>query len=266
MILTLLGLLLIALGVLLLWLRRRTQARLLAITATPTSTIGEVLRRHQERAGARGAGSVGQLVEVQGLIRCEAPLTAELSGEPCVYYDMRVEERYEEQYEERDAQGRPQLRTRTDSTTVASATQATRFWVEDESGRIRVEPRGAEMQPQEVLNRYEPFQGGAMRLRVGAFSVALSTPGAGRTVLGHTYRESLLPLHRRVYIIGEAGATDGALCIRKPGEPAKPFLVSLQSEEEIVSRGESSVSWYLGGAIAVFVLGVVVGVAGIVMW
>jgi LPXTG-motif cell wall-anchored protein len=77
MILTLLGLLLIALGVLLLLLRRRRQARLLAITATPTSAIGEVLRLHQESAGARGAGSVGQLVEVKGMIRCDAPLTAE---------------------------------------------------------------------------------------------------------------------------------------------------------------------------------------------
>jgi E3 Ubiquitin ligase len=265
MILIILGLIMIALGVLLLLLRRRTQARLRAITATPTSAIGEVLRLHQESAGARGAGSVGQLVEVTGMIQCDAPLTAELSGEPCVYYHMSVEERYEEQYEERDAQGRPQLRTRTDSTTVASTTQSTRFWVEDESGRIRVEPGDAEIQPQEALNRYEPFQDGAMMLRVGAFSVALGTPAAGRTVLGHTYRESLLPLHRRVYIIGEAGDNDGALCIRKPGEQGQPFIVSLKSEEEIVSSGESSMGWYLGGVIASFVLGVVVVVAGIVL-
>jgi hypothetical protein len=177
---------------------------------------------------------------------------------------MNVEERYEEQYEERDANGNTALKTRTGSNSVASNSRSVRFHVEDESGRILIDTEKAEIHPRQTMDRYEPFHAGRADLSIGAFSLSVGAPRSGRTVLGHNYSESVLPLNQRVYIIGEACDPDGELVIRNPREKGKPFIVSLKSEEEIVSSKESGVTGYLWGAIAAFVIGAALVVVGLI--
>lgn len=73
------------------------------------------------------------LAEIEGEARPAAPLTAPLSGQPCVYYRYKLEE------QRRGRPGRRQWRT------VDRGESEQPFYLEDSSGRIRVEPAGAEM-------------------------------------------------------------------------------------------------------------------------
>src|SRR4051794_28699496 len=108
------GIVLLGLGALLATLRRRGQRQVVQIAATKTSTTRDLTELCQEVARDLGAaGRFRELAELKGVIRCDRPLQAELSEQPCVYYEMTVQERFEETYDERDAQGHEQRRTRT---------------------------------------------------------------------------------------------------------------------------------------------------------
>jgi hypothetical protein len=257
------GIILIALGIVLLIVRRNAQGRLLEIQATPTSPVQDILQSHRDVADELGSGGFSQLVEVKGTIGCGQPITAELSGEPCVYYSMSVEERYEETYQEEDSEGRVRTATRTGSNTVAGNSRSTRFHVDDGTGKIVVDPEGATIHPHQTLDRYEPAIGGP-EISFGSFSFSPGMAHGGRQVLGYNYAESILPIGQRVYVIGEASDSDGDLVIRKPREKGKPFIVSLKSEEEIVGSHRSSTKWYMIGAIAAFAIGAVLMVLGMV--
>lgn len=253
MALLIIGLLLVALGGLLLYLRTRAQGRLLEIGSTQTSTTQEVRELHTQIAAELGPGGFSQIVELKGVLRCDAPLTAELSGQPCAYYSMSVEERYEETYQEHDSEGNTRTATRTGSNIVASNTQSAMFQLHDATGAITVNPTGAEVHPRQVVSRFEPFTGGPA-ITVGGFTLQVGAGIGGRRIVGYQYAESILPLESQLYLFGEATDTSGQLAVQKPREK-KPFIISLKTEEEIVRGGQGSVKWYLYGAIAAFVIG-----------
>jgi hypothetical protein len=180
---------------------------------------------------------------------------------------MKVEERYEETYWDTDSQGRRTQRTRTGNNTVANNTRSTRFYVEDGNGRILIDPDKAKLDLEQVIDRYEPAQGGSGRLSFGNFSLNL-TGGmhSGRRVLGYNYSESILPIGRRIYVIGEASDTRGELTIVKPEDSNKPFIVSLKTEEEVQESIEGTARWLKIGAFALMIIGDVLIVVGIINW
>ena len=253
MALLIIGLLLVSVGGLLLYLRSRSQGRLLEIGFTQTSTTQEVRELHSQIAAELGPGGFSQIVELKGELQCDAPLTAELSGQLCAYYSMSVEERFEETYQEQDSEGRTRTATRTGSSIVASNTQLSLFQLRDSTGAITVNPTGAEIHPRQVISRFEPFAGGAS-VTIGGFTLQVGTGLGGRRVIGYHYAESILPLGAQLYLLGEATDTSGRLALQKPREK-KPFIISLKTEEEIVRGAQGSIKWYLYGAIAAIVIG-----------
>lgn len=255
MALLIIGLLLVAVGGLLLYLRSRAQGRLVEIGFTETVTTQEVRELHGQIAAELGPGGFSQIVELKGKLRCAAPLTAELSGQPCAYYTMSVEERYEETYQEQDGQGGTRTATRNGSTIVASNSQSAFFQLHDATGEITVNPTGAEIHPRQVVSRFEPCTGGPS-VTVGGFTLQVGVGLGGKRVQGYHYTESILPLDSQLYLLGEATDTSGELTVQKPREK-KPFIISLKTEEELVRGAQGSMRWYLYGAIAAFVIGAV---------
>ena len=137
-------LMLIAAGVLI-YFRRRQLRKVELMRGVETSTAAQV-------AGV----SPGTLVEVKGTLRCESPLTSEMAGQTCAYYHSRVLREYTET--ERDSDG--DLRTVRRSETIASNEQFAPFAVEDEWGAVGVRGEGAEVDAQQVLNRFDEEMGG----------------------------------------------------------------------------------------------------------
>jgi len=258
--------LLVLCGVLLL-VRRSQQSRLFEIMTTETTTTKALIDAAKYVAERLGEiGSFNRIVEVKGTIKCGNPITSEIAQQPCVYYEMSVTREYEESYWDTDARTRHRRqRIRRGSETVASNSQRVPFWVEDATGRILIEPDHAEIDPVQVVDRFEPGEQrgsraigfGDHRVEVGGF-----LSGSGRRTLGYRFREKLLPLDRRVYVLGEASDASGELAIRAPREKGKRFIISLKSEEELIRSSRSTVRWLLAGSVVSGILGAVLILAG----
>jgi hypothetical protein len=251
------GIILIALSALLLYFRKSTQAQLLEIRFVKTSSVAEALELQQSIAEEIGPGGLSQQMEFKGVARCDSPLTAEISQQPCVYYSMSVEERYEETYTERDAQGTMRTRTRTGSAVVASNTQHVRFGIDDGTGVLAVDADGASIDARKIVDRFEPYAGGGGMLRAGSFTLQLGGIGGGpRRVLGYHYRESIIAPEEQLYVLGEVNDSSGEAVVRKQSTPKAPFIISIKSEEELTRGKERSIQFQLYGAVALAVAGV----------
>lgn len=251
------GIIFIAIGALLIFLRSKKQGHLLEIKSIPTSTAKELAETCKSINDELGqSGGFKQLSEVKGMIKCDQPLTGELSKQSCVYYDMKVEERYEETYWDKDANGNQVRKTRTGNTTVSSNTQKVNFQIMDETGKITVNPNGANIDAIQVVSKYEPHTANQASISFGGFKLNLNTSSSGdRKILGYEYTERILPLDRKAYVIGLASDSTGELMIQQPTEKGKPFIITLKSEEELVKGTESTIKIMMISAIVCWALG-----------
>lgn len=259
------GIVLLAAGGLLLFLRGKARDKVLEIKSTTTSPVAELHEIRDGVASEIGPGGFSQGAEIKGTIECAEPLTAELSGTPCVWYSMSVQERYEDTYQEADAQGRVHMRTRTGTNAVAGNTRSVRFQLRDATGTVTVDPGRATVEGHTVLDRHEPASGTENTLQFGTFSFNLSPSPSGRRILGYHYTEQLIPLGGQVYVFGEANDRDGELVVREPMEKGKPFIISVRSEEEITKGLERSTTlqqWFGFGLIAAGAAVVLAAIAG----
>jgi hypothetical protein len=92
-------------------------------------------------------------VEVRGRAEGKAPLEAPLTGRPCVWYRWRIEEEVSDK------------RHRHWRTVEQGSSDAWPFYVEDDTGRVLVDPKGARIEAAHDLSRVDPPLAGPL----GAF-------------------------------------------------------------------------------------------------
>jgi hypothetical protein len=220
-----------AIGAGLLWWRKRVGQEIALMASTPTSKAAEVARL-----------APGTVVEVKGTLRCPAPLTAELSKQPCVYFKSDVQR--EVVYYQTDSQNKRERKTRTES--LSSTTRFAPCVVEDASGQVAIHLDGADIEgPQEAVNRREPEPKSLASTMVG---IAL---GGGDDSATRIYTETILAANIPIYVLGEVAADHG---IGKPGANSKNrvFVVSTKSEEERSKSLGSSMTWIMVFAVLCF--------------
>ncbi|MBI3965032.1 MAG: E3 ubiquitin ligase family protein [Chloroflexi bacterium] len=245
LILVFLGLVFCGVGGALLYFSRTTQAKAALIGAVATSGAGTVASRP------------GELVEIKGTLRCQSPLTSELSQSACAYYSAAMTREYEEQ--ERDSDGG--WRTVERSQTMASNSRGVPFWVEDATGSVWVRPDGAEVDAWPVLDRFDQSAAGpGINVSLGGVAINFGS-GDGRT-LGYRYRESILPLDQPVYVLGVV-QSNGVVGPPQPGRKDQRFIISYRSEEALTQSFSSSAQWLTYGAIGAFALGAVLILIGL---
>jgi hypothetical protein len=219
-------LLLIAIGcVMALWYQ---QSKLNRMKHTETRSAQDLTGTARAVAAEIGSGAFAELTEVKGIVRCQAPLTSELAKIPCVYYHMTITRQYEETYHERDQQGRMVTRTREGSDEVASHTRLTLFQIEDQTGRITIDPTDSQLTTEKVYTRFEPGS------QLDA-AYAIIT-GAGSRTLGYEYEEWAIPVGHQLYVLGEATDASGELRVQRPADKGQHFIVSTRSEEALTAR------------------------------
>jgi E3 Ubiquitin ligase len=121
---------------------------------------------------------------------------------------MTITRQYEGMYHEWDQQGRMVTRTRQGSDEVASNERLTLFQIEDQTGRITIDPTDGQLTTEKVQSRVEPGS-----WRDVAYSIAT---GAGSRTLGYEYEEWAIPVGHRLYVLGEATDTSGELRTPSP--------------------------------------------------
>jgi len=235
---------------------RSQKRKLEVLEKTETLTTADLKSRAAAQAGGR---NFRQLAEVKGKIECAAPLSAELSGTPCVHYSMRVTREFEETTFETDPDGNQIRKTRRGSDTVAENTRSVPFEVVDPSGRIQVDPNGAAMTADNVLSRFDPADSYGRAPSLGSFALdarRLPPSDPNRVVTGYRYEEQAIPVGREVFVLGEAAGSPPE--IRKPENPKARFIISLRSEESL-KRSAGSAIGFLRAAAGL------AGLAGLIM-
>ena len=242
--------------------------------------------RQTQTADASGvsAFSPGTSVEVKGTLRCESPLQSEMARETCACYFSRVTREYVRSsgHSSDDSPGSHHSR-QTASETLSEVVRAVPFFVEDDTGRVEVDPQGSEVDAKEMVDRFEPSASPGFTL--GGAPVSFDEEA---NTLGYRYTESILPVDALVYVLGVVregggiGAGPGPvdapveeLPLMKGGELAsslpssrdkeRRFVISYRSEEALGQDLARTAFWMAvaaGGAIA---LGVIVAVAGFLL-
>ena len=240
-------LLLVVGGGLLLW-GRKTQAKTDLLRSVATAGAADVPRLLP-----------GELTEVKGAIRCDSPLTSPEARTLCVWYRAQVTLEYEERVKDSDGA----WRTNRGSETVSSNEESTPFFVEDASGRVRIDPADAEIDAPALVDRFEQQPSAVpagLSVNIGGLSIG---GGNGRRTLGYRHSEKVLAVGTPVYVLGavrESGEI-GALPEGSKGH----FIISHRSEETLTRAWGTSARRLGYGAAAVLALGAVVAVVGLVL-
>jgi hypothetical protein len=169
------------------------------------------------------------LNEVKGRARTDAPLTSYLSGTRCVHYRYEVEEHWSRTVTYTDSKGKTQTRHESGWTTVDSGGESAPFEVEDETGRLRVVPDGAEITATQVFSE-TCDEDDPLYYAKGPREAVSDSEHERR------FTEHAIAVGEEVYVIGCARLREDRV------EPeiardrdAELFLISTDTEEEIVS-------------------------------
>ena len=237
---------LLAAGGVLLYFRGRTRQKAALMQSVQTSD-----------ASVASAMTPGTLVEVAGTLRCEQPLTSEMSNRSCAYYSSRVSREYLDNRRDDDSD-RPGSNRR--SETLAENSQFAPFSVEDETGSVPVDAQEAEIDAEQVVDRFERNTGGeGHSISFGGATLALA---GGERTIGYRYTESILPVDAPVYVLGVVGER-GEISAPPKDRKDQRFVISHRSEEDLDrSLGRSSL-WLGLIALGLFVLGAAFGAVGI---
>ncbi len=190
------------------------------------------------------------LTELKGTAESEMPLVSYLGGSKCVYYDWHVDEHWSRTVHETytDSKGHVQTRTRTETgwTKVADGHDSIRFYLQDDTGAVRIDPEAATINAtvtyNETCQRNDPLYFG----KGPAKEIA-------NTTHQRRFHEVALPLHTNLYVLGQARERDDAVAAEiayQRGSPA--FLISTKTERQISSGyGWWFLLWLVLGAFAV---------------
>ncbi|MGA2547900.1 MAG: E3 ubiquitin ligase family protein [Rectinemataceae bacterium] len=235
--------------------------RAVVIAGMERVTAAEIVTDVKAVASEIGGGSFSKYGEVSGTVVCESPLEAEFTGTKCVHYETKVIREYEETYVDTNSDGSSRTQTRRGTENVSLNSRSCIFAVDDGSGKIEVDPEGAEFHLDTTLSRYEPGEGART---IGSYVLNAALTGAGgRRTIGYRFEEKCIPIGRQGYVFGEISDSGGALRIRRSREHGKRLIVSIKSEDELVRSAKLGVMWLtisacvvMAGAIATFILGV----------
>ncbi|MDQ7826904.1 MAG: GIDE domain-containing protein [Candidatus Eremiobacteraeota bacterium] len=234
---------LIILAVIVIVVRHAEINKLIAIVETETSPCSGLMHAQN-----------GSFVEIKGFIEPIQVLRSDVGGRECVCYKSTITREYEEEHQETDAAGRVHRKRRRGTESIVSREVRTRFYVRDDSGRLPVDPEGAQVELIETVKKDEP---GVPAGKATFAEVNLEGSGRGQTK-GLKFREWVLPVEVPVYIFGPVLQTDNGPVIQKPAVLSRDFIITTKSEEALMGATKDSIQ-------ALNITGVVLSLAGIAL-
>lgn len=210
-----------------LWWNRLRFARLLAdVPAVPISGV-----------------FVG-LIETNGTVECDAPVTGGITGVQCVYHRWSVAEHWSRTETYTDSKGNTHTRTVSGSDTVASGGETVDMRIRDATGAIMVRTRGASWTPKTTFAR---TVGRGDPLYASKAPNAWVSGSTGR----RTFTETAVPLASQAWVFGHAYLRPDCTGLEiAAGGEEQVFMISLAGERT-----------HFGWAIAMSIVGCVLGVA-----
>jgi hypothetical protein len=247
-----LGVVLLVGGVALLVWAAQQASRAGEMASAETVTAARLTELCQEARAKDHGRAFRQRVELKGVLNADEPLTARQSGKVCGAYVSTVKCRYEEISQRRNERGITERHTSLEEEVVSEHREEARCHVVDGTGRIEVDLAGAEMDMTVVVDEFKRDEQSVATSLASTAGDLITGDHHRRKRLGYQHSESILPLGRAVYVLGEACDEGGRLRVCKGG-PGR-FLVSLKSEEDLTDQARSNFELARGFGV-LFVLG-----------
>jgi hypothetical protein len=256
------GLVLIGVAAGLLWFAQTRRKLHAEVAGTETSRCGDLDQLSRQVAGETGPGQFRQKCELAGSAQPETqPVKAPFSGQEAVWYRTKVTHHYRERV--RRKRGNDYVTEWDDRTTVVAEEESQApFQLDDGSGRVLIDPRGAKLDEiEESFDRFEPDTSGGSGGSVEFLGMKFETSSGSESV-GFQREEWIIRPNRRLYVLGEVSDASGRLQVSKPTGDGR-FLISTRSEEQIAAGAKKAVTWSTIGAAVAGLAGVVLVVLGI---
>ncbi len=188
-------------------------------------------------------------VELEGACVRREPFISYLAEKPCVLYSWSVREHWRRTRQETytDDKGRTRTRTVVDTgwETVASGGETAGFYLQDETGYVWVDPRGADLETLTIFDR-----------EVDRYDSLYYDKGPSDAVEGSTGERSFteygLPVGTPLFVRGRASERPDIVAAQiKHEEKADMFIITPRKEKDL-SDGKATafVLWNLVGAAA----------------
>jgi len=196
-------------------------------------------------------------VEVKGVAQAQHPLRSALAERPCVHYAWTVEEHWSRTVTENytDNDGRSQTRTRHESgwKSVADGSERIPFYLGDDTGVVRVDPWGAQIEPV-VFFEKTCGPGDALYYEKGPADSVMDSDHERRFV------ERGLPVGAELYIAGQSRERQDMVAAELAYDERAPlYLISTRSEKQV----ESGMAWSSWGlaflALGLTTAGILIG-------
>jgi hypothetical protein len=207
------------------------------IADTRTSTAADLQARFQRSR----SGHTGDRVELSGTLEVEGDaLIAPRSETPCAAFDYtRIQEDWERRRHAvdweinqvtKDGQNERLIYRNQDR----QREQLPRFYVRDDTGRVEVDPEGAQFDLKETDTSFECYTNGT------------------NTEQRIQHLERCLPVDQQVYVLGFLQNNGGApLVAQYPLGGEQRFLISHRTEEQLAGRARThSYGLYLAGGLS----------------
>ena len=251
------GAVLIALGAVLAFVvRTRINNKNIEIQFMRTTTIPELTAALKDNE-AQGLENYREFAELKGLAAADSPQKTPYSESEVAYFDASLYQVYEEMETYTDEKGTHQRINRREEL-MSSQKSHTELALKDaqtgDKAYIALAERGMQLDTVQSMDKFEPTN---MMNRYGFFS-GFQFGQRGSRTLGFRMVEKTIPLNHALYVLGEAYLQHGRLCIAKPSDKKKPFIVSVKNEADLV-RGNKA------GATAALVFGIILAVAGVAL-
>jgi hypothetical protein len=167
------------------------------------------------------------LNEVKGIALSETPVTSFLAERSCIHYEYSIEEEWEREETTTDSDGKTETKTESGWTTVDSGGEYVEFDLRDDTGRLLVNPDGAEIQGDRSYNHI---------CGRGDSDYYGKGPDGGITDSTHRRRftEHILPLGAKLYVMGPARMREDIVApMIAHDRDAEVFMISTRTEKQL---------------------------------
>ncbi|MGY2800833.1 hypothetical protein ACVWYZ_000158 [Thermostichus sp. MS-CIW-37] len=145
--------------------------------------------------------------------------------------------------------------TRTRDETLHSVVRQIPFFIEDETGRVRVDPTGAEVEAMAVVDE-RVFPGkGPSRFNFDLKRYLSQVRTENRSTRSFIYKEWVIPVDAMAFAMGQVRFEAGDPVIRKPLSGGR-FMIAPKSPEALLEEQRSNASSYLVLSIVLLGIGV----------
>lgn len=237
--------------------KKKTEGEVTELKFMKASPLAEIHATWKTLVDQNLGGNYRDFIKANGQAATDGEQLSPYGHVACASYVATVEREYEKDETSTDKDGKTTRKTTRSSEVISSQKSPAPFYIADGDVRIGIDLDGAAVDYKDGCDRFEPYEN---TRSYSFFGVPFSLPSSSARTLGFRYKEKIIPAGHPLHVVGEVRDSSGSLCIGKPSEKGKPFVVSVKSGESVVQDRERSAktTFYIG--IVLMVVGVAVAI------